>query len=409
MNEKKCKKFLMQIFFQCVMSDSFFDLVRKIGINFETWPNIPEFDTAKKFYSLAIKKSWTTATFEMPIESPEMNTGEIVDEYALKNLYTDYLNFLLALELVKNLKRNPENAKTLCENFLKEKTSVVKYENLASATSNFVSHHEEKLKSGELQVVLPRFRELSKTIGGFNPGRVTICTAHSGFGKTNLGVNILEAAMSCGKNTLYVNMEMDSVDMTKRVLQAVCKMTGFEFLNSNYIEKVSNSLNAFSNLNKNWITDGSTMSLSEISQVIFEIKKTQGLDFLVVDYDQKIVMDEYGIDQEWQYVKKAVEILEAIAKREQLHVILFAQTNEESQGAPISSRRSIQPASVVMQFTREGDQPMLKFLKNRHGPTDAKIKLIYDAAKSVIVEDGYVVSDILHPQNNVQSMRGRFS
>ena len=94
-----------------------------------------------------------------------------------------------------------------------------------------------------------------------------------------------------------------------------------------------------------------------------------------------------------------VEVLEEIAKREAVHVILFAQTNEDADGAPIASKRSIHPVSAVMHFTRENGNTIIKFNKNRFGPTDKKIKFIYDAAKSLIVEDGIIEPSPL-PQGN---------
>ena len=178
-------------------------------------------------------------------------------------------------------------------------------------------------------------------------------------------------------NCLYVNMEMMSDDMVKRILQASCGISSYDFKNGNYIKTVTQKMSNFNNASKNYFTDGSSLSLSQISQMVSEIKRSQDLHFVIVDYDQKIQMGDYGIDQEWMYIKKAVEVLEEIAKREAVHVILFAQTNEDADGAPIASKRSIQPVSAVMHFTRENGNTIIKFNKNRFGPTDKKIKFIY--------------------------------
>lgn len=406
MNELKCKKFLMGIFFQCFINENFFSLVKKLGLDFSKWPSNPYFELPKKFWNIATQKSHSSALVEIDVEIPEYVFNESISETEIKIYYADYLNFLLALELQKNILANPQQAKKLCEDFLSEKTSVVKYYNLESEINNFVVNFEEKLKQGNTQVILSRFPELSKLIGGFNTGRVSICTAYSGFGKTNFGVNLLIAAMQDGKNCLYVNMEMDPSDMVKRILQATCKISSHDFNNGKYIQAISNGAESLINSKNNYFTDGSAMSLSQVTQIVSEIKRKQSLDFLIVDYDQKIVMSDYDIDQEWMYIKKAVEVLEEIAKRESVHVLLFAQTNEDSQGAPIASKRAIQPASVVMQFTKENETPIFKFLKNRFGPTSEKIKLIYDPSKSVIIEDG-IYRDIL-PKPNA-GFKQRFS
>lgn len=389
MNEVKCKKFLMNIFMQAYVDESFFDLIKKIGLDFSKWPKNPCFDVPKKFWSTANVKSYNAALIEFSIEVPDTAFQERISETEIKIYYEKYLNFLLAKDLVKEISHDPEQAHKLCKDFLENKTTTTKYFNLESEIKNFVFDYEEKSQLGQIEVVLSMFPLLSKTISGFNPGRVSILTAYSGFGKTNFGINFLVAAMQDGKNCLYINMEMDPSDMVKRTLQATCKISSSEFKNGNYISAITNGAQSLINAKNNYFTDGSALSLVQINQIILEIKRKQNLHFLIVDYDQKLVMNDYGIEQEWMAVKKAVETLEEIAKREVVHVLLFAQTNEESQGMPIASRRAIQPASSVIQFTKENDIPVLKFLKNRFGPVSEKIKLIYDPSKSVIIEDGY--------------------
>lgn len=389
MNEVKCKKFLMNVFLQACADESFFDLIKKLGLDFSKWPKNPCFDVPKKFWSTANVKSYNAALIEFSIEVPDTAFQERISETEIKLYYEKYLSFLLAKDLAKEISQNPETAYRLCQDFLEKKTTTTKYFNLESEIKNFVVNYEEKSKQGSMQVSISRFPVLSKIISGFNPGRVSIVTAYSGFGKTNFGINFLVAAMQDSRNCLYINMEMDPSDMVKRTLQATCKISSSEFENGKYITAITNGAESLINAKNNYFTDGSALSLAQVNQIVLEIKRKQNLEFLIVDYDQKIVMDDYEIDQEWMYIKKAVEVLEEISKREMVHVLLFAQTNEDSQGMPIASRRAIQPASSVIQFTKENDTPVLKFLKNRFGPVSEKVKLIYDPSKSVIIEDGY--------------------
>lgn len=397
MNEKKCIEFLNQLFFQSYMNENFFRDLLKIGVNFLTWPEVFHFEKAKKFFKIAVEKSYSSAMIELDFELPDSAYKQIISEEEVKIFYADYVNFLRALELTKKLKLNPENATVLCSNFLNQKTSTSKKINLADAVSEFVSENEKKISSENMNVVLSGFPCLSEVVGGFNKGRVTIVTAVTGFGKTNFGINFLKSAIEDKRKSLYINMEMDTVDMTKRFLQGWFRMVGFEFEKKDYIQKIQPAKDVVE-LAKNWITDGSSMSISEISQMTSEIKRVQDLDFLIVDYDQKIIMDDSGIKEEWQAVKKAVEMLEALAKKESVHVLMFAQTNDDNAGAPIASKRSMQPASAVLQFSRDSDKAYLKFIKNRFGPINKKIKVIYDPARSLIIEDGFVVEVLEQPQ-----------
>lgn len=397
MNEKRCLDFLSQLFYQCVLNENFYHSCVKLGVNFLSWPSHALFETAKKFQRIVSTKSYNSALIELNIDVPDKAHKEILSEEEIKIFYSDYLNFLRALELTKKLKFNPEKAIELCNQFLENKITTAKKTNLSDAVGNFVENNEAKIKEGNSSVILKDFKCLSETVGGFNSGRVTIVTAYTGFGKTNFGVNFLKAAINDGLFCVYVNMEMDTTDMTKRFLQSFCKLRNYEFEKNDYIQKISVVQNLKESLSKNWITDGSTMSINEISQMVSEIKRTQKLDFVIVDYDQKIIMDDSGIKEEWQQVKKAVEMLEALSKKESVHVLMFAQTNEEKDGIPIASHRSMQPASSVIQFTRDGETSLMKFIKNRHGATNLKIELDYDPSLSLINEIGYKKESVLPP------------
>lgn len=389
MNEKQALEFLLQVFYQCAVNENFFHDCVKLGVKFSDWGSYPVLGTALKFYKTATEKTYNAALVEMNFVIPEQGYRDLIGVEELKLYYSQNLNYLRALDLNKKITRNPESAIQLCQEFLENKTSTAKKTNLAEAIGSFVEKNEEKLLNGHSNVLLRDFPCLSETIGGFNTGRVTIVTANTGFGKTNYGVNILKSAINEKLNCLYVNMEMDTTDMTKRFIQSFCHLRSFEFEKNDYIQKMQVIQNLNDSLEKNWITDGSAMSINEICQMVSEVKRQQQLDFVIVDYDQKIIMDHVGIKEEWQSVKKAVEMLEALSKKENVHVMMFAQTNDDSEGAPIASKRSMQPASAVIQFTKDGEDTVLKFIKNRHGSTSNKIKLNYDPARSLISENGY--------------------
>lgn len=397
MNENVCKRFLLKLFYTAYQNYNFFDSIKRFGVNFYIWPENKIFDQAKLFWKIANEKSHSAAVIQVDVEIPDEDLYQEISTEDVKLFYTKYLNYLRAIEASKQLRLKPEEAQRICESFLNIKTNTSNFFSLADLVYDFVEKNEIKIKEGSTQIILSEFPELSKLINGFNKGRVSIFTAYSGFGKTNLGLNFLRSIIKDKLASLYVNMEMESYDMTKRFLQASCNMDSYEFLNNNYISKISEIKNSVESLEKNFITDGSSLSISEIKSMVQEINRKKKLDFVIVDYDQKIIMDDFGIKEEWQYVKKAVEVLESIAKSEMVHVVLFAQTNEDSQGSPIASRRSIQPASAVVHFTKENDTPIFKFLKNRFGSTSEKIELSYDARKSFITEKGILTEVLPRP------------
>ncbi len=395
--ESKARKFLEQLFYQCLASVDFYYSCMKLGVNPETWPSGFVFDAAKRFFNMASSKTYNAAIIEIDFKIPDSAYADLIEEEEIKLFYSEYLSYLRALDLSKKLAAKPEMASELCNDFLNKKTTVSKKVNLSQAVLDFTISNEQKIKSGDSDVELSSFPCLSKAISGFNKGRVTIITAHSGFGKTNWGLNFLKAGLIDNKKILYINMEMVTEDMTKRFLQSYCGLNSYVFKTNDYIQKISNVQNITDRLSTSWITDGSQMSISEIAQMTSELKRQQGLDFLVVDYDQKIIMPSSGFKDEWQSLLKAVEALEAISKKYEIHVVLFAQTNDEKDGVPVASRRSIQPASAVIHFHKDGEKTVLKFIKNRFGSTSEKIELNYRPELSLITEIGFLKEEVLPP------------
>lgn len=386
MNKKTCIDFLNKIFYQSLINEMFFRESLNLGVDFLTWPNDYNFEKAKSFYKTATQKSYNAALIENEVEVPQDAFREIITAEEVKIFYADYLGFLKALELNKKLSQNPEQATKLCNEFLNSKTSTAKIYSVDDALNNFIKSHEQKLKSGSADVILKSFPALSKQISGFNAGRVTIFTARTGFGKTNLGINLLKAAIDQDLCCAFFNMEMMIDDFAKRIAQAMFKINNYEFQNGSYVTKLNTDNKSFS---KNWLTGGSSMSISEINQVVFEIKRKQELHMVFVDYDQKILMSESGAKDEWMQIKKSVESLEAMAKKESVHVVMFAQTSDDKDGVPLASQRSMQPASAVVQFLKDDDgDNVLKFIKNRFGSTTDKVKLAYNPESSSIIEVG---------------------
>lgn len=400
MNEKKSRKFLSRMFHQWLISESFFFLCVKLGVNPKDWPQDLLFEKARSFYKQAIEESYGSAVIMCEdIEIPLEAYSEAIGENEVKVLYSDHSSYLAALELIKKLSKDPSRSKVLCEEYLNQKTSIAKYVSMNEALSNFVQANEERLKNKEEDVSIKGFDILSKHIGGFNVGRINLITASSGFGKTSLCLNLIKNAINDNKRILYINMEMTEEDVTKRFLMSYCHLYSRDFQSEHYMSKVAN-IN-LKKLNNAYLTDGSSLSLSDIRYMIQDLNRQEKLDFVFIDYDQKIEMSGYKIDEEWRSLLKAVVVLEEAAKREKVNITLFSQTNDDTNGLPVASKRSIQPCASVIHFTEVNDTPILRFLKNRFGSTKERIELEYNRATNVINEVGYYTDK----DKNIDSLR----
>lgn len=386
-DEKKHVRFLMQIFWQAYASENFYRMAKKIGVDFQTWPK-DRFASVIAFDSLVQKKGYTAALFEIELTVPEFKN--FIGEEEIKIFYTDYLNYIRAVDLARAITNAPEKATQLCNDFLINRKSIVKRYTLNEAVEKFVKDNEEKIKKNENYVVIDGFKVLSDVIAGFEPGRVTIITAETGFGKTNLAINLFHRCIKGKLKPLYANMEMEINDMTKRFLQSAYTLNKKDFEQSTYITRLSHEPDVWlRDGHTAHITDGASMSVADLQTMVSEVKLTQELHIVFADYDQKFVMPKDENDDEWRFIQKVVEQLESMAKREKVHVIMFAQTDADKDGDPRASKRAMQPAASVIYFHKDTDDTVvLKFKKNRFGPTDKKIAIEYDPATSTIIEKG---------------------
>lgn len=355
------EKFLERIFYRAVSDANFCKLVQKEGIDFEHWPR--RFDKARQFGSILKTSTHNVAVAKTGISVPDgfWETTPIGLE-DVKIGYIESLDTCLGVDIANEIKMNPGAFKEIFKNYQKNNQITRKMMRVAELIENGVKEIEHCLTNKQGLVAFKGWDNLSEIIEGFNPGRITIVTAPTGFGKTNLGISLFMAAADSGYNCVFFNMEMSPIDIAKRILQARAYIERHEFRTPAYLPKlVQNEVASWAVKNSNsWVSDGSSLSLAEIADNIVKITSEQDLSVVFIDYDQKI--EAHGKDEEWKFIQKAVQYLEEIAKLQNIHIILFSQANED--GLPRASLRAMQPASAVIYFCQDEDGDfILRFLK----------------------------------------------
>lgn len=250
----------------------------------------------------------------------------------------------------------------------------------AEAMAIYVSELKEKQMKGNAIKALPNWPELTRSIGGFNEGRVGIIVADSGYGKTALASQ-LSLDASASMPVLYMNMEMTPFDFTHRLLASKLDVP----LRDLYGYKVDSILETALRGHALLQTRGQMLSLMDISRLIAHHKDRDNIEFVVVDYDQKIALE--GKDEEWRELQRAVIWLEELAKKHSVYIILLAQSNF-NEGISGSKRMTFS-ASTVLHFGEDKDgNAIIKALKNRWGPRRAAIQVNYEPEKSRLTEGG---------------------
>ncbi len=302
-------------------------------------------------------------------------------EDILKVEYKKFFNRHRVENLASSITRDPENAQKYINKFIENRVDHAELNIFKNMVNDYLYARERKIASGKTKIIIEKFPLLSHGIGGFNPGRVGILLADTGFGKTNLGINL---ALSASENmgVVYINMEMISYDFTERAVVMLSESNYDHInkeLNCSLIESRARNKNLF-------ISDGKDLTLDEIkAHIRIQNAKTK-IDFVVIDYDQKIILNLDHHMQEWKALQNAIISLEELAKELECFILVLAQTNEE--GAISGSRRSTFSASTVMRFFHDdnGAQDVIQIVKNRFGERNYAISVEYDTKAASVIE-----------------------
>ena len=372
-----------------ITSEEFYNVARSAGISHEDWPSGVSRQLLDEFEGAKLKTSHAAAKGQF-LDRVELGNHKIpisFDKVVLASLYEKELEKWRVKNLSLGLQQNPDNAKQLISDYLLKKRSRVEVFNLKASIQEIMEENERRRQNEKNLVLIPGWDNLSNAIGGFNPGRVGLLTAQTGFGKTTLANNLGLHASNAMK-VLCINMEMLKQDFAERFILAGSSIDFKDWRNGTYdIQRVAKFVENFKPENI-WFTDGAALSIEKIYGLALDHKRN-GLDFLIVDYDQKIDLKMPRGTPEWKALQIAIQELEEIAKELEIFILVMSQSNDA--GDPSGSKRSKYSASVVLNFFKDeqADKVLIKAMKNRFGKSGVCIECQYWPEKSKVIEIGF--------------------
>lgn len=359
------------------------------SVNFKQWPFLNEKELIELFETETAKHDVEYAfdifreraahfcSPELKLETPHtliIEEKKIVEKFMLEKLAHQILS-------------TPEKGDLLLADFNKERGASVNdysYKDLIEKTCRKF----DELKTRKVKFVeIPGWPEISKTIDGLEPGRIAMLSAKSGLGKTALA---LQWAICLAKkySVAFVNQEMLPEDIGARLIGESTGLTKQMIRQDQWTSEHIDALaDSYQNAKSLFITDGKSLTLEQICAYARHKKASNGLDVLIIDYDQKIKLAISNGQKEWEAMLDAVETLESLAKELEIFILLLAQANES--GDPKSSKRAIQPVSVNMHFFEtENKEYIIELKKNRFGKQGVCIEVEYEPALNRAYEKG---------------------
>lgn len=364
-----------------------FERIQLLGINYNDWPKSALAYDCMHGFAINLQDGETSAAWKACRSLFPERLGEIFGETDYpgdpRTIAVEYQRLMQkenAESLSVQISKTPERAMDLISEYLNYKSSSVNIVSFEDAISHMVETQEKAKAEGKQLVTIPNWPLLSDAIGGFNPGRMGVLVADTGFGKTNLGIQLaIDASTSMG--TLYFNMEMIESDFTQRAVSCMENMRPKDFHGEWNVGRAK--LRA--KTRKLFYSTGKDLSLMEIQSACRAYKAKHDVQLIIVDYDQKIVLS--GRDEEWKELQRASVALESIAKELNCYVLLLAQSNMD--GGISGSKRATFSASQVFMFEKNKENQeeiIIRATKNRFGIRNASVKVDYEPASALVRE-----------------------
>jgi replicative DNA helicase len=243
------------------------------------------------------------------------------------------------------------------------------------------------------------FTDFDAMTGGLHGSELIILAARPSMGKTALALNVAEhVSMIVQQPTLFVSLEMSSVELADRMLCSIAEVNGQRLRNGTIsnddrrrlVEKAADLSQA-----PLFVDDSPSRTITEIAAAARRLKRKSGLSLIVIDYLQLIEPDN-AKDQRQEQVAKIARRLKGMARELKVPVLCLAQLNRQAEATKDNRPRLShlresgaieQDADVVMFIHREeyyatnddersqlAGQADLIVAKQRNGPTgDVKL------------------------------------
>jgi len=245
------------------------------------------------------------------------------------------------------------------------------------------------------------FADLDEQMGGLHNSELIIVAARPSMGKTAFAMNVAEyVAIDLSVPTLFVSLEMSSIELADRLLCSRTRVNGHRLRNGTIsnedrrklIEKAGEISAA-----PLFVDDSPSRTVSEIAAAARRIRRREKkLGLIVIDYLQLIEPDNPK-DPRQEQVAKIARRLKGLAREMEVPVMCLAQLNRQAEDSKdhvprLSHLRESgaieQDADVVMfvhreEYYRRGEeqqqyagQAEIIVAKQRNGPV-GKVDLVW--------------------------------
>lgn len=244
------------------------------------------------------------------------------------------------------------------------------WQGMESAMQEFDADIHRRADGGDQDVIPTGLRDLdAKLDGGLRPGELVIIGARPSMGKTALALTIAMNVVAAGRPCGFLSMEMTKRELQQRLVSMRSRVHLSKIKNSVHLgtsewNDINEARDAVTQMAL-FITDQGGMNISQVRRRARSLKRSKGLNLLVVDYLGMMEGTDRRANRNTQ-LEEATRGLKTLAKELGIPVLLLAQLNRE-----IEKRAEQMPMLSDLRDSGaiEQDADIVMFV---HRPTHAK-------------------------------------
>ena len=228
------------------------------------------------------------------------------------------------------------------------------------------------------------YNRLDFITSGMQPTNLIIVAARPAMGKTQFALGIIKnASIRNNKKGLFISCEMDEVQVMKRIVSVDSGIPGYHIkrglLMQNELLKYDKSCKRIAESNLKIISGAFT--ISDVLSIVYKMKYAEGLDYVVIDYIQKITSP--GSQNRTNEVGDVSRKLKDMANELKIPVVALAQL---SRAVELRTDRKPMLSDLRESGDIEQDADIVMFLYRAGYYMD-----IAERANNPMADDGYVI------------------
>ncbi|QRI44000.1 replicative DNA helicase [Mycoplasma phage sp.] len=285
---------------------------------------------------------------------------------ALREIETGLESMLYKVKTEQNT--NIESFVSLIQkkmNDASEKVKTNEYKSIKDISDNYFNDLMNKRMTKENNIfgVPTGYDGLDKNTQGFKGGELIIIAARPAMGKTAFALNIATNAARNGKKVLFFSLEMSEFQLMSRIYSAITeidasKLKRPQFISNEELRSIASAKQNVIDKISLFIDDSTSSKIEDIVFKARKVKKTTGLDLIIVDYLQ-LISDETKGQNRQNEVAKISRTLKQLARELDVPVIALSQLSRS-----VESREDKRPLLSDLRESGaiEQDADMVVFL-----------------------------------------------